>query len=308
MVDKPQGPTSHDVVGRIRKRLDTGRVGHAGTLDPMATGVLVIAVGEATKLVPYLTAADKAYSASIALGVGTDSLDAEGERISEGPALAEAVDRVRVQAVADGFLGGHKQRAPRVSAIKVDGERLHAKARRGDDFEAPERDVVLHSVRILAVQPDRIDLELEAAKGFYVRSFGRDLAAALGTVGHLTALRRTASGAFRLPDAVGLEALGPESLMDPAEAAARVMPRFDVSEEEARDLWQGRAIAAQGEEPGPVALVHGSQLVAIATTEDRHWHVARGFRPPGRPVLKTGHAMPSRALPRAPLRLRRRRR
>ncbi|MAQ13745.1 MAG: tRNA pseudouridine(55) synthase TruB [Sandaracinus sp.] len=277
IVDKPQGPTSHDVVGRIRRALDTGRVGHAGTLDPMATGVLVIAVGEGTKLVPYLTAADKAYRATLSIGVATDSLDAEGERVGEGPLLA--VDQAEVQRVADGFLGPHLQRAPKVSAIKVDGERLHAKARRGDDFEAPEREVTLHSVQILEVAPDRVELELRAAKGFYVRSFGRDLAAALGTVGHLSMLRRTASGAFDVDRAVALEDVGPDSLMGLTEAAGCVMDAVAVDEAQALALGQGKTIEALEEGPALAALVHQDRLVAIGAREGAQWRVARGFPP-----------------------------
>ena len=278
-MDKPRGPTSHDVVSQLRRRLDTGRVGHAGTLDPMATGVLVVAVGEGTKLVPYLTAADKRYRATLRLGEATDTLDAEGEVVGTGPLVS--ADREAVQAMADAFLGRHLQRAPRVSAIKVGGERLHAKARRGDDFEAPEREVELHSVSILAVAPDAITLELEAAKGFYVRSFGRDLAQRLGTVGHLTELRRLTSGRFGLDDAVALDAVDQATLLSPAEAAARVMPTIGVDAPQAADLRLGRRIPARGDDPaGTVALVHEGVLVAVGTRAGDAWQVSRGFAPP----------------------------
>ena len=285
VVDKPRGPTSHDVVAQLRRRLDTGRVGHAGTLDPMATGVLVAAVGEGTKLVPYLTAADKRYRATLRLGEATDTLDAEGEVIGTGPLVS--ADREAVQAMADSFLGRHLQRAPRVSAIKVDGERLHAKARRGEDFEAPEREVELHSVSILSVAPDAIAFELEAAKGFYVRSFGRDLAQRLGTVGHLTELRRLASGRFGLDDAVSLDTVDPAALLSPAEAAARVMPTIAVDGPQAADLRLGRRIPAREDDPsGTVALVHDGVLVAVGTRAGDSWQVSRGFAPPASAPLR----------------------
>lgn len=275
VVDKPKGPTSHDVVSSLRKRLDTGRVGHAGTLDPMATGVLVVAVGEGTKLVPYLTAADKRYAATLSIGTATDSLDAEGDVTGEGPLLTATLDDVR--AVAASMVGVIRQRVPKVSAVRVDGERLHAKARRGDDFEAPEREVELRSVSVLEVAPDRVRFELEASKGFYVRSFGRDLAERLGTVGHLSELRRLASGAFTVAEAVVPEAVAPEALLDPATAAAKVMPTVEVGAEAAADLRMGRRIEAGEVLEGPAALVHAGALVTIAEQREGGWQVLRGF-------------------------------
>jgi len=275
MVDKPQGPTSHDVVSAIRKRLDTGRVGHAGTLDPMATGVLVIAVGEGTKLVPYLTAADKRYEATLAIGTATDSLDAEGEAVGEGPPLTQELEAVR--ALGASMVGPMVQRVPKVSAVRVDGERLHARARRGEDFEAPEREVELKALTIHEVSPEAVRFELEASKGFYVRSFGRDLAEQLGTVGHLSALRRLASGAFAIDEAVPLEAVAPESLLDPAVAAAKAMAAFAVDEAAAADLRMGRRIVAAEAHDGPAALVHGGALVAVAEQREGAWQVLRGF-------------------------------
>ncbi len=275
VVDKPKGPTSHDVVSSIRKRLDTGRVGHAGTLDPMATGVLVVAVGEGTKLVPYLTAADKRYAATLTIGTATDSLDADGEVIGEGPALTQTLDEVR--AVAASMVGVIRQRVPKVSAVRVDGERLHAKARRGDDFEAPEREVELRSVTVQEVRPDAIRFELEASKGFYVRSFGRDLAERLGTVGHLSELRRLASGAFSVEESVGPDAVAPAALLDPVAAAGKVMPLVEVSSEAAADLRMGRRIDAGDPVEGPAGLVHAGALVTIAEQRDGAWQVLRGF-------------------------------
>jgi len=277
VLDKPGGPTSHDLVSKARKALNTRAVGHAGTLDPMATGVLVLAIGEGTKLVPYLTADDKSYAASLVLGVATDSLDADGEETARAPVPSLTLEAV--QEAARSFLGPHQQRAPKVSAIRVDGKRLHERVRAGEEVEAPLRDVVLYEVEVTAVEGARILLELRAAKGFYVRSFGRDLAEALGTVGHLDALRRTASGRFTLEDATPLEALGPESLMPLAEAAARVMPCVAIDDAAAEDARHGRPVRderAAGE--GVVGLLHGGALVAIASRAGDAFHVARGIR------------------------------
>lgn len=276
VVDKPRGMTSHDVVARARRALRTRAVGHAGTLDPMATGVLVIAVGEATKLVPSLTADDKAYDATIQLGVATDSLDADGSETAraEVPTLSLA----EVQAAADGFLGPHRQRAPAVSAIKVDGERLHAKARRGEVFEAPVRDVVLHAVDVRSVADARVELSLRCAKGFYVRSFGRDLAEALGTVGHLTALRRTSSGRFDLSTACQVEELDAARLLPLADAAQRVLPGLDLDEDQCRDVRCGRRIACA--EPREVVGLYGGRVVAVLRPDPERpgfLRVARGF-------------------------------
>lgn len=217
VIDKPSGPTSHDVVARVRRALRTRAVGHAGTLDPFATGVLVIAVGEATKLVQYLTADDKHYEATIALGRETHTLDREGETVAEAavPTLArETIER----AVAE-MLGARTQRPPSVSAIKVGGVPLHARVRRGEDVEAPERTVTLHRCDVVAIREAEIDVAMHTGKGYYVRAFARDLARALGTVGHVSALRRTQSGRFGLDTALALEALA-----DPGAAQAALLP------------------------------------------------------------------------------------
>lgn len=276
VVDKPAGMTSHDVVARARRALRTRAVGHAGTLDPGATGVLVIAVGEATKLVPWLTAADKAYTATLRLGVATDSLDADGVVVaSETP---PDVDRDTVQREANAFLGPHRQQAPAVSAIKVDGVRLHARARRGEAVEPPFRDVELHSVVIDAVEGPDIHLSLRCAKGFYVRSFARDLAARLGTLGHLTALRRTGSGRFELADACRLEDVSHARLLPLVEATARVLPTAEVDAAQAADARCGRRL--RGLPAGELAILESGRLIAIVRPDPAEpgvHRVARGF-------------------------------
>ncbi|HJL15401.1 MAG TPA: tRNA pseudouridine(55) synthase TruB [Sandaracinaceae bacterium LLY-WYZ-13_1] len=301
MVDKPHGPTSHDVVARVRKALGTRAVGHAGTLDPMATGVLVVAVGEGTKLVRWLTADDKTYRATVALGVETDTLDAQGAPAER--AEVPALDAARVRGVAAGFVGAQRQRPPAFSAIKVDGQALHERARRGEAVEAPERDVTVRRLQILDVSLDgdapRIELEVEASKGFYVRSLGRDLARALGTRGHLSALRRLRSGPFASSEAVRGETL--DAAADGDEAARRAlraallpladacrgMPAVRLSERGVEDAGHGRPVRPQdavgldelAEGAEPVAMLGpGGALVAVGRRERGQLRVMRGVR------------------------------
>lgn len=299
VLDKPVGPTSHDVVARVRRALGTRTVGHAGTLDPLASGVLVVAVGEATKLVRWLTADDKAYAATVTLGVATDTLDAEGAVVDERP-IPAGLDLATVSAAAARFVGTQLQRPPVFSAIKVGGRALHERARRGEEVEVPEREATLHRITVLDVRPDAIDIEIECAKGFYVRSLGRDLAEALGTVGHVTALRRSRSGAFGLDEAIsfatveraaqGDEAAQAELLarLIPLADACGAMPRVELDGAGATDAMHGRAVSlasAPGSEsmaPGlePVALLDASgTLVAVARRTDAGLQVIRGFRP-----------------------------
>lgn len=296
VVDKPRGPTSHDVVQRVRRALRTRAVGHAGTLDPMASGVLVVAVGEATKLVRWLTADDKAYRATIALGAETDTLDAEGEVVETLAPPPLDLDAARL--VAAGFVGPQRQRPPAYSAIRVDGVRLHERARRGEEVTAPERDVIVHRLEVLRADASELELEVVCSKGFYVRSLARDLARALGTRGHLTALRRTRSGPFGLEGAVGAEALAAaaadgdaraalvDRLLDLVESCAG-MPRVVLDGTGVEDARHGRRVRADARPPAgvePVALLDGAgELVAVARSEQDGLRVLRGFAAPSRP-------------------------
>jgi len=300
VVDKPKGPTSHDVVAWARRALGTRAVGHAGTLDPMATGVLVLAVGEGTKLVRWLTDDDKIYRATVSLGAETDSLDAEGEVVERAEVPPFTLEDAR--RAAEAFVGTITQRPPIFSAIKVDGEPLHARARRGEAVEAPERQVTVRRLEILAVRPDAIDLEVEASKGFYVRSLGSDLARAMGTRGHLVALRRVQSGPFGLDEAFDGEALARAADREAPDEAARAeararllelaaacrgMPRVTLDERGETDAAHGRAIAlrhASGAEAvpdgcEPVALLAPSgQLCAVGKRAGGALRVVRGVR------------------------------
>jgi tRNA pseudouridine55 synthase len=297
VIDKPRGPTSHDVVARIRRALGTREVGHAGTLDPMATGVLVLAVGEATKLVPWLTAHTKEYEATIALGAETDSLDAEGRETARRPlepGLLAALTESRGPSVAPALraaLGVERARTeqvpPAFSAIQTDGERAYARARRGEPVELAARRVCVQRLELLAAseEPPWVAIRVEADKGYYVRSLARDLAAALGTLGHITSLRRTRSGCFGLAEAWPLDTPADElaaRLEGLDRAAARALPVARLTEVGARDARHGRLVQP-GDIDAPVAtpcawLDGRDCLVAVGElTLEGQGRVLRGF-------------------------------
>jgi tRNA pseudouridine55 synthase len=297
VIDKPRGPTSHDVVGRVRRALGTREVGHAGTLDPMATGVLVVAVGEATKLVPWLTAHDKAYEATIALGVETDTLDAEGRETRRAPldgrlveALAESRGPTvapRLRAALEQERGRTEQVPPAYSAIQQAGVRAHERARRGEAVELAPRPVRVHALEVLACSeaPPFLTVRVEVDKGYYVRALARDLAAALDTVGHLTSLRRTRSGCFLLAEALPLDTPADElaARVEPvSRAAARALPVARLTDTGAVDALHGRRVRAEdldAPDAGPSAWLDGhGVLVAVGEVVDGLGRVIRGFR------------------------------
>jgi tRNA pseudouridine55 synthase len=278
LVDKPAGMTSHDVVARIRRLAGTRKVGHAGTLDPMATGVLVVGIEKATRLLGHLTLADKEYRATIRLGQATSTDDAEGEITSAAGAARVTQDGIAT-AVAD-LTGPIEQVPPGISAIKVGGQRAYKLTRDGQAPELAARPVTVHEFDITAlVRPSDADgdiLDLEAtvtcSSGTYVRALARDLGQALGTGGHLTKLRRTRSGSYRIEDARTLDELAGEFTVTPlAEAAAAAFPRLDLTEPEAgRVAHGGRLPAATLPTADGPAAVFGpdGSLIALMQEED----------------------------------------
>jgi tRNA pseudouridine55 synthase len=204
--DKSAARSSHAIVALLRKALQTREIGHAGTLDPMATGVLVLAVGEALKVLRYLVFDDKVYEATVRLGAETETHDSEG-KVVQRAAVPEGMTFEHVRDVCRKFEGELVQRAPTISAIKQGGVALFERVRRGEVVEAPERSVLVKSLNVLAVRGAEIDLRIHCGKGFYVRALARDLGVALGTLGHLSALRRTQSGGFGLEQSVSTELL-----------------------------------------------------------------------------------------------------
>ena len=246
-LDKPYDLTSTSAVGRVRRAFNAQKAGHAGTLDPLATGILPIALGEATKTVPFLVDADKAYRFSIEWGRTTDTFDREGATTASSDVRPT---RDQVEAALPAFVGEIDQVPPNYSAIKVDGERAYDLAREGVDFALPTRKVTIHSARVSAApDADHVEIEIECGKGTYVRAIARDLAAALGACGHVSALRRTRVGRFTEAQAIGLESLEnlsyearlSEALL-PVETALDDIPVLAVTDEDAFRLAQGRAI------------------------------------------------------------------
>ena len=249
MVDKPRGLTSHDVVSRLRRALGTRKVGHAGTLDPMATGVLVAGIERGTKFLAHMTAATKAYRATIRLGQSTDTDDAEGEVTATAPpARVEALDSAAIEAGLGALRGDIMQRPSRFSAIKVDGQRAYARARAGEEVELPARPVTVSRLVVLDRRGSDLDVEVRCSSGTYVRALARDLGAALGVGGHLTALRRTEVGPFGLNDALGLEDLAenPRLSLSLDEALRRCYPSLDVTAAEAAALAKGQWLEPRG--------------------------------------------------------------
>ncbi len=305
IVDKPAGMTSHDVVARARRILHQKGVGHAGTLDPLATGVLVLLSGQATKLALYLTADDKVYSTTIRLGVATDSLDADGI-VTEERALPEALAaalRAWPSSPPEGAMDGRgllaralvselartSQVPPSVSAIHVDGQRAHALSRKlgADAVVLPPRDVRVRSLMITATDVDAgtIDVELHVDKGYYVRAFARDFAQALGTVGHVSRLRRLASGGFTLADATELasDSLRPIALAD---AARRALPVVTLNADGVTLARHGKPLPVTAFETPPAPdvpmawLDPAGALVAVGLLTADVGKVLRGFSVP----------------------------
>lgn len=267
VVDKPAGWTSHDVVARVRRLARTRRVGHAGTLDPMATGVLLVGLGRATRLLGHLAGHDKDYDAAITLGVTTDTDDADGEVVVRSD-LPWTVPDLRAAMAA--LTGEISQSPPAYSAVKIDGKRSYARARAGEDVAPAARTVTVSRFALLAVDGPVVTAAVTCSSGTYVRALARDLGAALGTGAHLSALRRTRVGAYGLGGAHTLdqlEATDPLPLVPLGEAVAAGFPRRDVGAEEAVALSYGRPLSAGGG-PGPVG-VFGPDGAVLALVADR---------------------------------------
>lgn len=272
VIDKPVGITSHGVVGRVRKALGIRKVGHAGTLDPDATGVLVVGVGPATRLLGYLAASDKAYASTFVLGQSTLTDDAAGDTL--GWVDAGDVTRADVEQAMLAFTGSIEQRPSSVSAIKLAGKRAYDLVRTGEDVVLATRPVTVSAFDLIDVRAeDRqghrvkvVDVRVVCSAGTYVRALARDLGHALGVGGHVVALRRTSSGAFSLDDAVALGDVSPETrLLTPADAARRTLPSVEISRDDVRRARHGVQLPWPPEAgAGPVAFLDGDDLVGVA--------------------------------------------
>ncbi|GAA4741021.1 tRNA pseudouridine(55) synthase TruB [Gordonia alkaliphila] len=273
VIDKAPDMTSHDVVAQCRKAFGTRRVGHAGTLDPMATGVLVIGIERATKLLGLLSLTTKSYAATIRLGASTTTDDAEGETVETADASAVTDEQIAAGVAA---LTGDLQQVPaKVSAIKVDGRRAHALVRTGAEFDLPPRPVTVAKFDVLEVRREGefvdLDVAVDCSAGTYIRSLARDLGADLGVGGHLTALRRTAVGPFTLEHARSLD----EVIAEPGvslgiDAAAKLcFPHRDISDDEAESISQGRWLEPIGRKEIYTVVDPAGQAIALVQERGR---------------------------------------
>ena len=271
IVDKPGGVTSHDVVGRCRRIFGTRKVGHAGTLDPMATGVLVIGIERATKILGLLTVTDKSYAATIRLGQTTSTEDAEGELLQT--VSADGVTDAAIEQAVAALRGDIDQIPSAVSAIKVDGQRAYKLAREGRTVELAPRRIRINRFDVLAVRRHDglvdVDVEVDCSSGTYIRALARDVGSALRVGGHLTALRRTAVGRFGLDEARTLDELAdsPRLSYSLDEACLLAFPRRDLTTDEAEDTRHGRALKPAGIDGTYAATAPDGQVIALLTDE-----------------------------------------
>lgn len=277
IVDKPGGMTSHDVVSRMRRFGRTRRVGHAGTLDPMATGVLIVGLNKATRLLTYLVGADKTYEATIRLGQTTTTEDAEGE-ITATTGCAD-LDRTALDAAVTQFLGDIKQVPSAVSAIKVDGQRSYDRVRRGEEVELAARPVHISQLDITDVRAAAaadgtavvdVDATVTCSSGTYVRALARDIGHEMGSGGHLTALRRTRVGTFDLAQAATLEQLAEVTeselqlpVLPLATVASSIFPVLNLTSEDATALGHGQWLPIEADEPLQAGISPDGELVAL---------------------------------------------
>ncbi|MBI5837791.1 MAG: tRNA pseudouridine(55) synthase TruB [Candidatus Eisenbacteria bacterium] len=298
LVDKGPGLTSHQVVEKVRRAARCRHAGHAGSLDPMATGLLLLAVGEGTKLVELLMDAGKVYEATVRLGSATETEDAEGAVVREAP--VPALELAAVEAALGAFRGEIDQVPPRYSALKVGGVRAYERARGGEIFELPSRRVTVHSMELLSIAPPDVVIRVHCGRGTYIRSLARDLGTALGSVAHLGALRRTRVGPYRVEDALSVTVEAPPSreavraALVPLRRAFGDAPAVRVREEYLGDLRFGRSPRAD-------------QLIDPAPSgEGMRFVLVDGTREPlavAEPDAATGGARLRRVLQRASTRL-----
>ena len=277
VIDKAEGMTSTDVVTRVKRLTQAQKVGHGGTLDPLASGVLPVAIGEATKLSGRMLDADKAYEFTIGFGTQTDTLDGEGVVIATSDVRPTQDE---IEAVLPRFTGPIAQMPPAYSALKVDGKRAYDLARAGEEVTLAARQVTIRSLTL--VGPDTIAARV--SKGTYIRSLARDIALALGTVGHVTMLRRTKAGPFTLESAISLDNLGEiakartlEQHLLPLTAGLDDIPALSVSPDQARALRQGRKLIGIAATSGLALAMDGEIPVALVESDGPELRVVRGF-------------------------------
>jgi len=280
VVDKPSGPTSHDVVAQARRVFGTRRVGHAGTLDPMATGVLVLLLGEATKLSDVATNERKTYLAEVRFGRATHSLDAQGQTTAERALAPGWLERPELERALEHERARTLQLPPAVSAIKLDGQRAYRLAHAGKPPELAPRAIAVHALALLGHGAEFARLELTVSKGYYVRALARDLGDALGVPAHLSSLRRVQSGCFGLDEACPWPPPHPPALIPLARAVPRLAPTLQLTDAGVTRARQGRALAATDFVDGEAALEPGAldPSITVAWTDAAGTPVALGRR------------------------------
>lgn len=267
VIDKPAGMTSHDVVDAVRKALRTKRVGHGGTLDPDATGILLVGVGKATRFLSYAQASPKRYEAIVKLGTTTSTLDASGDVLEERPV---SVSKDQIEDLLPRFTGEIDQVPPMVSAIKIGGKRLHELARQGEEVERPPRRVTIYELSLTEgpTEDDEFSLDVLCSGGTYIRTLAHDIGQELGCGAHLKTLRRTEAAGFSLGDAIALDDVGPDTLR-PMVDAIRDLPSTEVSGDDVSLVANGRPLLVDtGLDPGSLtALTHEGALLAVYKVE-----------------------------------------
>ena len=287
LVDKPTGPTSHDIVAITRRSLGLKKVGHAGTLDPMASGLLTLGIGPGTKLLTYLVGADKRYQATIRLGQSTSTDDAEGEIVhtADSAQVADLTEDA-VHASLAGFVGQIDQVPSSVSAIKIGGKRAYDLVRAGEEVDIPSRLVTIHQLDVGRVTPGDgvidVDVDVWCSSGTYIRAIARDLGDALGVGGHLTMLRRSQVGPFDVSQACHPEDISPERLLSLAELASAIMPVVQATQSQTVEIGHGKQVFLDAPdaqpEDAPVGVINPSgRLIAIVAIESGRARILVGF-------------------------------
>lgn len=275
LLDKPSGITSNAALQRAKRLFNARKAGHTGSLDPLASGMLPLCFGEATKVSSFLLDSDKTYRVTARLGQRTDTADADGEVIEEAP--VPALEEAHVIRVLDSFIGAGEQVPPMYSALKVQGRRLYEMARKGEHIERPARPIVIHSIRLLNLEEDRLTCEVCCSKGTYIRSLMEDVADRLGTLAHVEVLRRTGVGGFAqfpMLDFETLELMASEGRLDeallPVDSALADWPRVDLDADSVEHLFQGRKVAFPATRARGRVRIYGpsGEFVAIAEAQD----------------------------------------
>lgn len=282
-IDKPSGMTSHDVVGRVRRVAEMRKVGHSGTLDPMATGVLVVCLGRATRLVEYLVGRPKTYYGTVRLGQTTDSYDADGTILTES--VVPEITANMLEPMLEQFRGDILQIPPMVSAIKKDGKKLYELAREGKTVERPPRPVTIYQLDLLKIDLPEVTLRIQCSAGTYIRSIAYDLGELLGCGGHLSSLRREQVGEFGLETTVQLADLTSENIqthLQLPERAVTHLPRVEVTLEEEKDLLDGKLVTQETGQPNGALMQTfnpSGRFVGLVTAHGGYWKAKKMFQP-----------------------------